>query len=52
VLGNKCAGQYNLKTVQFREKLASGNFLAWSLAICVFFCSTLSSLGQQQQAFM
>jgi hypothetical protein len=26
VLGNKCAGQHNLKTVHFRKKLASGNF--------------------------
>jgi hypothetical protein len=26
VLGNKCAGQNNLKTVHFRETLASDNF--------------------------
>ncbi len=26
VLGNKCAGQHNLKTVHFRETLAAGNF--------------------------
>ncbi len=26
VLGNKCAGQHNLKTVHFREILVSGNF--------------------------
>jgi hypothetical protein len=26
VLGNKCAGQYNLKRVHFKEALASGNF--------------------------
>jgi hypothetical protein len=37
VLGNKCAGQNNSKTVHFREILASGNFLAWSSAICMFF---------------
>jgi hypothetical protein len=37
VLGNKCAGHYNLKTVHFRETLASHNFLACSSAICVFF---------------
>jgi hypothetical protein len=36
VLGNKCAGQHNLKTVHFREKLASGNFLAWLSGVCVF----------------
>jgi hypothetical protein len=45
VLGNKCAGQHNLKTVHFREKLASSNFLAWLSAVCVFFCSALSNLG-------
>jgi hypothetical protein len=39
VLGNKCAGQHNLKTVHFRETLASSNFLAWSSAICVFFAA-------------
>ncbi len=39
VLGNKCAGHYNLKTVHFREKPASSNFLAWSSAICVFFAA-------------
>jgi hypothetical protein len=39
VLGNKCAGQHNLKTVHFREKLASGNFLAWLSAVCVFFAA-------------
>ncbi len=31
-LGNKCAGQHNLKTVHFKETLASGNFLGWSSA--------------------
>ena len=36
VLGNKCAGHYNLKTVHLRETLASDNFLACSSAICVF----------------
>ncbi len=45
VLGNKCAGQHNLKTVHFREKLASGNFLAWLSGVCVFFYSALSTLG-------
>jgi hypothetical protein len=39
VLGNKCAGQNNLKTVHFRETLASDNFLAWSSAIPVFFAA-------------
>jgi hypothetical protein len=33
VLGNKCAGQHNLKTVHFRDTLTSGNFLAWSSAV-------------------
>jgi hypothetical protein len=36
VLGNKCAVQHNLKTVHFRKILASGNFLAWFSAVCVF----------------
>jgi hypothetical protein len=48
VLGNKCAGQHNLKPVHFRDTLASGNFLAWSSAVCVFFCSALSTLGRRQ----
>jgi hypothetical protein len=52
VLGNKCAGQHNLKMVHFRETLASGNFLAWSSAIHVFFCSPPSTLGRQRLAFM
>jgi hypothetical protein len=39
VLGNKCAGQNNLKTVNFKETLASGKFLAWSSAPCVFFAA-------------
>ncbi len=52
VLGNKCTGQHNLKTVHFSETLASGNFLACSSAICVFFCSPLSSLGRRRQAFL
>ncbi len=52
VLGNKCAGQHNLKTVHFREILASGNFLAWLSGISIFFCSPLSILGRRQQAFM
>jgi hypothetical protein len=52
VLGNKCAGQNNLKTVHFRETLASGNFLTWSSALRVFFCSSLSTLGRRRQAFM
>jgi hypothetical protein len=52
VLGNKCAGQHNLKTVHFREIFASGNFLAWFSGVCVFFYSTLSTLGQQRRVFM
>jgi hypothetical protein len=52
VLVNKCAGQHNLKTVHFREILASGNFLVWFSAVCVFFCSALSTLGRQRRAFM
>jgi hypothetical protein len=47
VLGNKCAGQHNLKTVHFRDTLASGNFWAGSSAICVFFFSALSTLGRR-----
>jgi hypothetical protein len=39
VLGNKCAGPHNLKTVHFKEKLASGNFLAWLSGVCVFFAA-------------
>jgi hypothetical protein len=41
VLGNKCAGQHNLKTVHFRDTLASGNFWAWSSAIYVCFFAAL-----------
>jgi hypothetical protein len=52
VLGNKCAGQHNLKTVHFKETLASDNFLAWSSAIGVSFCSALSTPGQRRQAFL
>jgi hypothetical protein len=52
VLGNKCAGQHNLRTVHFREILASGNFLAWSSAVCIFFCSALPTLGRRWRAFM
>ena len=37
MLGNKCTGQHNLKTVHFRETLASDNFLVCSSAIRVFF---------------
>ncbi len=48
VLGNKCAGQHNLKTVHFRDTLASGNFLAWSSEVCLFFSSALSTLGRRQ----
>jgi hypothetical protein len=36
MLGNKCAGHHNLKTVHFRETLASGNCLAWTSASRVF----------------
>jgi hypothetical protein len=52
VLGNKCAGHHNLKTVHFREKLASSNFLAWFSGVCVFFCCSLSTLGRRRRAFM
>jgi hypothetical protein len=52
VLGNKCAGQYNLKTVHLREELASGNFLAGLSGVCVFFGSALSTLGRRGRAFM
>ncbi len=52
VLGNKCAGQHNLKTVHFREIFASGNFLAWFSGVCVFFYSALSTLGWQRRFFM
>jgi hypothetical protein len=52
VLGNKCAGQHKLKKVHFREELASGNFLAWLSGVCVFFYSSLSTLGRQRRAFM
>jgi hypothetical protein len=39
VLGNKCAGQYNLKTRHFKEIIVLGNFWPWSSAICVFFAA-------------
>ena len=44
VLGNKCAGQLNLKTVHFRDTLASGNFWALSSAVCVFFSARIKLL--------
>jgi hypothetical protein len=37
VLGNKCARRRNLKTIHFKETIVLGNFLPWSLAVCVFF---------------
>ncbi len=52
VLGNKCAGQHNLKTVHFRDTLASSNFWGWSSAMSVFFCSALFTLVRRQQAFI
>jgi hypothetical protein len=45
VLGNKCAGQHNLKTVYFIEKLASGNFLVWLSGVCVFFAALYLPYG-------
>jgi hypothetical protein len=39
VLGNKCAGQYNLKTLHFKETIVLGNFWPWSSVICVFFAA-------------
>jgi hypothetical protein len=38
-LGNKFAGQHNLKMIHFKETLAIGNFLVWSSALCVFFAA-------------
>jgi hypothetical protein len=39
VLGNKCAGQHNLKTLHFKETNVLGKFQPWSSAICVFFAA-------------
>ncbi len=39
VLGNKCAGQHNLKTLHFKETIVLGHFWPWSSAICVFFAA-------------
>jgi hypothetical protein len=39
VLGNKCAGQNILKTVHFRETLASDNFLACHQQYVCFFAA-------------
>jgi hypothetical protein len=39
VLGNKCAGQYNLKTLHFKETIVLDNFWPWSSAICIFFAA-------------
>jgi hypothetical protein len=39
VLGNKCAGQHNLRTVYIKETHTSGKFLAWSSEIYVFFAA-------------
>jgi hypothetical protein len=52
MLGNKCAGQRDLKTVYFKETIISGHFLAWSLAICVFLCSALFTTGRQRRAMV
>ncbi len=50
MLGNKCAGQHNLKLVHFKETLSSDNFLAWSSALLVFFLQRSSTPGQRRQA--
>jgi hypothetical protein len=52
VLGNKCAGQHNLKTIHFKETIVSGNIWPWSSAICGFFCSALSTTGRWWRAFL
>ncbi len=52
VLGNKCAGGHNLKTVHCKETIVSGNFLPWSSAICVFFGSSLSTTERWQRALL
>jgi hypothetical protein len=36
VLGNKCTGQHNLKTLHFKETIVLGHFWPWSSAILVF----------------
>ncbi len=52
VLGNKCSGQHNLKTIHFKALIVYDNFLPWSSAICVFFCSALSTTGQRGRALL
>ncbi len=52
VLGNKCAGQHNLKTLHFKETIVSAYFQPWSSAICIFFCSTPSTTGQWRRALL
>ncbi len=49
VLGNKCAGRHNLKTVYLKETLDSVNFLAWSSPSCACFCSALSTMVRRRQ---
>ncbi len=41
VLGNKCAGQHNLKTIHIKDTIVSGNIWPRSSAICVFFAALL-----------
>jgi hypothetical protein len=38
-LGNKCAGQHNLKTLHFKETIVLGNIWPWSSAIRGFFAA-------------
>ncbi len=52
VLGNKCAGQHNLKTLRFKETIVLGNIWPSSSAICGFFCSALSTTGRWRRAFL
>jgi hypothetical protein len=46
VLGNKCAGQHNLKTLHFKETIVLGNFFAMVISNMCFFCSALSTTGR------
>ncbi len=50
MLGNKCAGQHNLKTVHFKETLASSNFWHGHEQYVCFFAG-LSTPGRGGKLF-
>ncbi len=51
VLGNKCAGHYNMKVVHFREKLASGSFFGMVISSMYIFLQRSMSPGTVAASF-